>query len=174
MTEVAKRAKEIKIAIFDVDGVLTDGRLYLADNGVEVKAFHVHDGHGLKMLKRSGVETAIISSRTSGAVERRADELDITHLFQGTEDKLSTYLRLLEMLGFEPQESCYMGDEAVDVPVLKRAGLAVSVPQAPDYVREHAHYVTKASGGRGAVRECCEVIMRSQGTLQQQLAAYLR
>jgi 3-deoxy-D-manno-octulosonate 8-phosphate phosphatase (KDO 8-P phosphatase) len=174
MAEHTQRAKQVKIAIFDVDGVLTDGTLYFADSGLEVKAFNVLDGHGLKMLQQTGVEIAIISSRTSSAVELRAQNLNIAHLYQGSEDKLPTYLRLLETLGLNPQESCYMGDEVVDLPVLRRAGLAVTVPHAPDYVKAHAHLVTKAAGGCGAVRECCEAIMRAQGTLQQQLEAYLR
>jgi 3-deoxy-D-manno-octulosonate 8-phosphate phosphatase (KDO 8-P phosphatase) len=167
------RARSIKLAIFDVDGVLTDGSLHLSDSGEESKAFHVLDGHGMNMLRATGVELAMISGRTSRCVARRAESLQVAHLFQGVEDKLAVYVDLLAALGLERTQSCYMGDDVMDLPILVRCGLAVSVPDAPEPVRRHAHYVTHKRGGRGAARECCELIMDAQGTLSAQLQAYL-
>ncbi len=168
-----ERATKIRLAIFDVDGVMTDGRLYLSDSGEETKAFDTKDGHGMKMLNASGVEIAIITGRTSRCVELRAENLGISLLYQGASDKLAVYGQLLESLGLEPEQTAYMGDDLVDLPVLTRCGLAFAVPDAPDIVREHAHYVTRRQGGRGAVREACEFLMRMQGTYERQLAAYL-
>jgi 3-deoxy-D-manno-octulosonate 8-phosphate phosphatase (KDO 8-P phosphatase) len=174
MQDEITRAQKIKIAIFDVDGVMTDGSLFLSDSGEELKAYHVLDGHGLKMLKQSGVELAIITSRTSRSVERRAQNLEITHLYQGSQDKLATFLSLLETLDLQVGDAAYMGDDLIDLPVLCRAGLAVTVPAAPEIVKQHVHYVTKADGGHGAVRECCELIMAAQGSLAAIQQSYLR
>ncbi len=173
MQNVTTRAQGIKIAVFDVDGVMTDGTLFLSDAGEEIKAYNVLDGHGLKMLKRSGVELAIITSRTSNGVERRAENLGITHLYQGSQDKLTTFNSLLGALQLSAAEACYMGDDLLDVAVLRRAGLAVTVPDAPPFVKQQVHYVTQARGGHGAVRECCELIMSRQGTLQALQESYL-
>ncbi len=164
---------KIRLAIFDVDGVMTDGRLYLSDSGEETKAFDTKDGHGMKMLKASGVEIAIITGRSSRCVELRAENLGISLLFQGASDKLAVYGKLIESLGLEPEQTAYMGDDLVDLPVLARCGLAFAVPDAPDIVRQHADYVTRKQGGRGAVREACEFLMRMQGSFDAQLAAYL-
>ncbi len=174
MQDEIARARGVKIAIFDVDGVMTDGGLFLTDAGEEIKVYHVLDGHGLKMLKESGIELAIITSRTSRSVERRAQNLDIIHLYQGSQDKLATFVSLLETLDFQAAEACYMGDDLIDLPVLRRAGLAVTVPAAPDIVKQHVHYVTKADGGHGAVRECCELIMAAQGSLATIQQRYLQ
>ena len=174
MQDEIVRARGVKIAIFDVDGVMTDGSLFLTDSGEEIKAYHVLDGHGLKMLKQSGVELAIITSRTSRSVERRAQNLEITHLYQGSQDKLATFLSLLETLNLQVADAAYMGDDLIDLPVLRRAGLAVTVPGAPDMVKRHVHYVTKAVGGHGAVRECCELIMAAQGSLAAMQEPYLQ
>lgn len=174
MQDEIVRARGVKIAIFDVDGVMTDGSLFLTDSGEEIKAYHVLDGHGLKMLKQSGVELAIITSRTSRSVERRAQNLEITHLYQGSQDKLATFLSLLETLDLQVADAAYMGDDLIDLPVLRRAGLAVTVPGAPDMVKRHVHYVTKAAGGHGAVRECCELIMAAQGSLAAMQEPYLQ
>ncbi|MHB0986739.1 MAG: 3-deoxy-manno-octulosonate-8-phosphatase KdsC [Sulfuricella sp.] len=168
-----ERAKKIRLAIFDVDGVMTDGSLYLADDGQEYKAFNTLDGHGMKMLKRSGVELAIITGRSSQLVALRAINLGVTHIYQGTEDKLSAFLELLEKTGSDPAECAYMGDDVVDLPVMRRCGLAVCVPASPALVKQHAHYVTQLSGGHGAVREICELVMQAQGTFEAQLAPYL-
>lgn len=174
MQEAYERAKNIRLAVFDVDGVMTDGSLFLGDDGQEYKAFNSLDGHGLKMLKASGVEPAIITGRTSRVVELRARNLGITHLYQGSEDKLATYHELLAKLGLSPEMTAFMGDDVVDLPVMRRCGLSISVPDAPALVKQYAHYVTQRSGGRGAVREACELIMSAQNTLESQLARYLK
>lgn len=169
-----ERAKKIRLAIFDVDGVMTDGSLYLTDGGQEYKAFNSLDGHGMKMLQRSGVELAIITGRTSQVVAQRAANLGVAHLYQGVEDKLAAFLELLEKTGGDPSECAYMGDDVVDLPVMRRCGLAACVPAAPALVKQHAHYVTDLPGGGGAVRELCELIMQAQETFEAQLAPYLK
>ena len=173
MQDFFERAKYTKLVIFDVDGVLTDGSLYLADNGQEYKAFYSLDGHGMKMLKQSGVELAIITGRTSELVPHRAKNLGIVHLYQGVENKVEAYQHLIEILQLAPEVVAYMGDDVVDLPVMRRCGLALTVPDAPQLVKQHAHYITKQGGGRGAVREICEMIMHAQGTFDAQMAPYL-
>ncbi len=168
------RIKPLRLIAFDVDGVLTDGGLYLSDSGEEFKRFNSLDGHGLKMLKASGVELAIITGRTSRCVELRAKNLGITRLYQGVEDKLAVMQSLLADLKLAPEAAAFMGDDVVDLPVLRRVGLALSVPDAPQLVRDHAHYVSQRDAGHGAVREVCELILAAQGTLDAQLAPYLR
>jgi 3-deoxy-D-manno-octulosonate 8-phosphate phosphatase (KDO 8-P phosphatase) len=173
MDEVYSRAKAVRLAMFDVDGVLTDGGLHYSDSGEEVKVFDVRDGLGMKMLQTSGVALAIITSRKSQCVARRAADLAIDHLFQGVEEKLGAFETLIAKLKLTPRECAYMGDDLVDLPVLTRCGLAVSVPEAPAAVRSRAHYVTQAGGGRGAAREASELIMQAQGTFEARLAAFL-
>jgi len=173
MQAFIERAKPIKLVIFDVDGVMTDGRLYLSDDGQETKAFNSLDGHGMKMLMRSGVELAIITGRTSRVVEMRAANLGIARLYQGVEDKLAAYRHLLAEMQLDPAATAFMGDDVVDLPAMRRSGLALTVPQAPALVKQYAHYVTTLSGGRGAVREACEAIMRAQETFEAQMAQYL-
>jgi 3-deoxy-D-manno-octulosonate 8-phosphate phosphatase (KDO 8-P phosphatase) len=167
------RAHRIRLAIFDVDGVLTDGTVYVTERGEEMKAFNILDGLGLKMLSASGIVTALLSGRKSNMVALRAKEIGITHVLQGTGDKLETYHRLLRKLGLAEEETSFMGDDLPDLPVLRRCGLAFSVPNAPEVVRSHAHYVTKAMGGQGAAREACEFLMRARGTLDAQMRTYL-
>jgi 3-deoxy-D-manno-octulosonate 8-phosphate phosphatase (KDO 8-P phosphatase) len=174
MQDVYARARPVRLAIFDVDGVLTDGGLHYSDSGEETKVFDVRDGQGMKALQTSGVALAIITSRRSQCVARRAENLGIDLLFQGVEDKLSAFESLAARLGLAPAQVAYMGDDWVDLPVLRRCGLAVSVPEAPAAVRERVHYVTRAGGGRGAAREACELIMNAQGTFEAQLAHFLR
>lgn len=174
MSDIIHRAKNVRLAAFDVDGILTDGRLYYTDGGEEIKAFNAQDGHGIKMLKESGVAIAIITSRTSRVVEKRARDLGIEHLFQGVANKLDTMNDLLKRLGLDMQAASYMGDDVIDLPVLRRCGLAVSVPEAPAIVRQHAHYVTRLQGGCGAVREFTEWVMQAQGTWDARLAEYLQ
>ncbi|MFA6063261.1 MAG: HAD family hydrolase [Gallionella sp.] len=168
------RAKLIRLMAFDVDGVMTDGGLYLSDSGDEFKRFNSLDGHGIKMLRASGVEVAIITGRTSRCVEARAKNLGITHVYQGAEHKLEAMVDLLGKLNLSRDAAAYMGDDVVDLCVMRHVGLAISVPDSPDLVREHSNYVTKSSGGHGAVREACELIMSAQGTLDAQLAPYLK
>lgn len=173
MHQVYLKAKAIRLAIFDVDGVLTDGGLHYSDSGEETKIFDVRDGHGMKMLQASGVALAIITSRSSRCVARRAENLGIDHVFQGVEEKVDAFQALAADLRLDPLACAYMGDDWVDLPVLIRCGLALSVPEAPAAVRERVHYVTRAGGGRGAVREACELIMQAQGTFDARLAAFL-
>jgi 3-deoxy-D-manno-octulosonate 8-phosphate phosphatase (KDO 8-P phosphatase) len=173
MQAVYDRAKVLKLLVLDVDGVLTDGKLYLSDSGEEIKAFNTLDGHGLKMLKASGVDVAIITGRKSRLVEIRAKNLGIAHLYQGVEDKLSAFRELIGTLGLQPQQTAFMGDDLVDLPAMRRSGLALSVPAAPELVKQNAHYVCQRSGGDGAVREVCELIMQAQGTFNAQVAPYL-
>ncbi len=166
MDKLHERARAIRLAIFDVDGVLTDGRLYFMPDGTEFKSFNTLDGHGIKMLMASGVETAIISGRKSPLVERRAANLGIKHLIQGREDKLTALSELRQIIPVEMHEIAHLGDDLPDLPVM-------AVASADAFVREHAHGVTQAVGGAGAAREFCELIMRAQGTLEQAQAAYL-
>lgn len=173
MHHIVTRAQAVRLAIFDVDGILTDGGLHYSDSGVETKIFDVRDGHGMKMLQASGVELAIITSRKSQCVARRAENLGIELLFQGVEDKLATFRDLAARMAVEPAQCAYMGDDWIDLPVLTRCGFAISVPEAPAAVRERVHYVTAAGGGRGAAREACELIMQAQGTFEARLAAFL-
>jgi 3-deoxy-D-manno-octulosonate 8-phosphate phosphatase (KDO 8-P phosphatase) len=174
MQAIYAKAKRISLAIFDVDGVLTDGSLYLTDGGEEIKAFNSRDGHGMKMLRESGVELAIITGRTSRSVELRAKNLGIDLLFQGVADKAQAFTALIKARALDAAATAYMGDDVVDLPVMMRCGLALSVPGAPLIVRQHADYVTRATGGRGAAREVCELIMHAQGTLARSLEAYLK
>lgn len=168
------RAKLIRLMAFDVDGIMTDGGLYLSDSGEEFKRFNSLDGHGIKMLKASGVEIAIITGRTSRCVEMRAKNLGITHVYQGVEHKIDAMKDLLDKLKLPADAAAYMGDDVVDLNVMRHAGLAITVPEAPQLVRKHSHYVTQRKGGYGAVREACEIIMDAQGTLDAQLARYLK
>lgn len=168
-----ERAAAVRLMIFDVDGVMTDGGLVYAESGEELKVFNSLDGHGLKMLRQSGVNLAIITGRTSQIVSHRAANLGIEHVIQGAHDKRAAFEDLLHRTGYTPEDCGYMGDDVVDLPVMRRVGFAVAVPDAPPLVHQHAHYVTGAAGGRGAVREACEVIMQAQDTLGAQLARYL-
>lgn len=167
------RAHRIRLAIFDVDGVLTDGTIYFSERGEEMKAFNVLDGLGLKMLSASGIVTALLSGRKSKVVALRAKEMGISHLIQGADDKLDTYRHLLRKLDLAEEETSFMGDDLPDLPVLRRCGLAFSVPNAPEVVRSHVHHVTHTSGGQGAAREACEFLLRARGTLENQLRDYL-
>jgi 3-deoxy-D-manno-octulosonate 8-phosphate phosphatase (KDO 8-P phosphatase) len=172
--DLMSRARKIKLVAFDVDGIMTDGTLFLADDGQEYKGFNSLDGHGLKMLKSSGVELAIITGRNSRVVEHRAKNLGIEIVHQGAHDKLAVYQALCRELDLDCEATAYMGDDVVDLPVMRRAGLAITVPAAPDLVKAHSHYTTTREAGRGAVREACEFLMRAQGTLDAALAPYLK
>lgn len=169
MQQIYAKARAVRLVIFDVDGVLTDGSLYLSDSGEEIKAYHSRDGHGMKMLRASGVELAIITGRTSRSVELRARNLGVELLYQGVADKARAYAELLAARGIESGATAYMGDDVVDLPVLRRCGLALTVPEAPLAVKQCADYVTRAAGGCGAAREVCELIMHAQGTLERQV-----
>jgi 3-deoxy-D-manno-octulosonate 8-phosphate phosphatase (KDO 8-P phosphatase) len=172
--ELLARARAIKLIIFDVDGILTDGSLFFGNDGEEYKAFNSRDGHGIKMLRATGVDAAILTGRTSQVVEHRARNLGISRLIQGSEDKLHSYQHLLAEIGLRAEQTAFMGDDVVDLPVMRRCGMAISVPEAPAEVLARAHLVTRAAGGRGAAREACEYLMRAQGTWAAQLALYDR
>ncbi|MDE3738445.1 HAD family hydrolase [Pseudomonas resinovorans] len=171
--DLLTRAKAVRLAVFDVDGVLTDGRLYFLPVGGEFKTFNTLDGQGIKMLMNTGVRTAIISGRQSEVVERRAQNLGIQHLFQGREDKLVVLDGLLAELDLTHDQVAYLGDDLPDLPVIRRVGLGMAVANADAFVRQHAHGVTQARGGEGAAREFCELILRAQGNLEAAQAAYL-
>lgn len=155
--------ESVRAVICDVDGVLTDGGIEIADDGLETKRFHVWDGTGIKYLLRSGIQVAFLTGRTSRAVEHRARELGVAHVRQGAKDKLPAYQELLAALGVSDAETCYIGDDLMDLPPMRRAGYAVAVGDARDEVRAAAHYVTHAPGGRGAVRELAERLLKAQG-----------
>ncbi len=168
------RARNIKLIAFDIDGVMTDGTLYFGDDGLEYKGFNSLDGHGLKMLQGTGVELAIITGRSSRVVECRAKNLGITLVHQGAHDKLAVYESLCRELNLPCEATAFMGDDVVDLPVMRRAGLAIAVPTAPELVKAHSHYITQLAAGRGAVREACEFIMQAQGSFDTAMAPYLR
>jgi 3-deoxy-D-manno-octulosonate 8-phosphate phosphatase (KDO 8-P phosphatase) len=172
MTAV-QRAARLRLMIFDVDGVLTDGSLHYGADGELIKTFNVLDGHGIKLLQQSGVATAIISARKSSIVERRATDLGIVHVQQGVHDKRTAFEQLLAHTGIAAEECGFVGDDVIDLPILLRVGFAASVPNAHPEVQSRAHYLTKAGGGKGAVRELCDFILRAQGNYEAALAPYL-
>jgi len=164
----------VRLLVLDVDGVLTDGSLYYTSAGEEVKAFDIQDGLGIKLLQGGNVGVAIVTGRRSPMVERRARELGIAHLVQGAEDKLSAYLHLLAEIGLDAASTACMGDDLPDVPLLRRCALGITVPAAPEAVKASAHLITQRHGGRGAVREACEVILAAQDKLDRAMEPYLR
>jgi 3-deoxy-D-manno-octulosonate 8-phosphate phosphatase (KDO 8-P phosphatase) len=167
-----ERLKKIKLLILDVDGVMTDGRIIFDSNGVESKFFNVKDGHGIKMLQRSGVEVGIISGRESMVVTNRAKELGIDRVYQKAIDKLTPFLAILADTGLAAEEVAFVGDDVIDIPVLKRVGLAAAPPDAVAEVLPCVHFVTTMGGGWGAVREVCDLIMKAQGTWGEVTARY--
>jgi len=157
-----ERAAKIRLLVVDVDGVLTDGKLYFDHAGNELKAFNTRDGLGMKALQRFGIEVAVITGRKSEAVAHRMNQLGIKHVYQGREDKLDAFLDLLRITGLDAQQVCFAGDDWIDLPVLLRAGLAVSVADAEEQVKQQVHWVTGRNGGDGAVREICNLILSAQ------------
>ena len=157
-----ERASKIRMLILDVDGVLTDGKLYFDHAGHELKAFNTRDGMGIKALQKVGIEVAVITGRKSGAVTHRMAQLGIQHVYQGREDKLDAFLDLLQKTGLDAQQVCFAGDDWIDLPVLMRTGLAVSVADAEERVKQQAHWITRRNGGDGAVREICNLILAAQ------------
>jgi 3-deoxy-D-manno-octulosonate 8-phosphate phosphatase (KDO 8-P phosphatase) len=168
------RARRVRLVIFDVDGVLTDGRLWYGAGGEELKAFHAFDGHGIKLLLMAGLKTAIISGRNSQAVEERAKELGIEHVVQGADDKRKAFLALVRKLKVKAAACAYMGDDVVDLPVLTRCGFACAPREAPEDVRHRVHFIPTAPAGHGAARETCEFILEAQGKLGRVLARFHR
>ncbi len=169
-----ERAKKIKLLIMDVDGVLTDGRIVLDENGNELKFFNVRDGHGIVLLHRIGIETAIITGRQSKIVERRAKELSIPYVYQKVFDKLKVYEELKNRLSLKDEEIAYIGDDVVDIPIMRRVGFSVSVADAHEEVKRVAHYITSKPGGKGAVREVAELIIKAKGLWDKVMERYLR
>ena len=159
--EARQRAQKIKLLIFDVDGVMTDGSIYLDNNGNEIKSFYVRDGHGIKMAQKAGLSVAIITGRESQVVERRAKELAIRELYQGIKDKAGIYRNLLSRYHCQDEEIAFMGDDIVDLPVMIRVGLPAAPADADELVIKHALFVSQKKGGRGAVREFIEFILKS-------------
>jgi 3-deoxy-D-manno-octulosonate 8-phosphate phosphatase (KDO 8-P phosphatase) len=174
MKDILERAKAIKLVIFDVDGVLTDGSLFLGDDGLEYKAFNSRDGHGMKMLQESGITVGIITGRSSKVVDYRMDSLGIEHVYQGQQDKRVAFAEILDKLQLTPKEVAYVGDDVVDLPVMSKVGLAIAVQDAHPMVLKHAHWQTPHCGGRGAGRDVCEMLMEAHGVLQETLDSYLR
>lgn len=164
---------KVRHLILDVDGVLTDGRLYFDNHGNELKTFHTLDGHGIKMLQKSGVAVAIITGRRSAVVEKRAHDLGITRLIQGREDKYSAFLELFASEPYDLAQIAYVGDDYPDLQLMTRVGCPIAVPNAAAPVKERALFVTEREGGLGAVREVCDRIMQAQGTFDAALAPYL-
>ena len=171
--DIRERAAQVKLAMFDVDGVLTDGKLYYSDDGRESKAFHVHDGFGLKRLMANGIEVAIITARMSHMVTERTAELGIAHVYQGQESKLACYEQLIYALKLAPEHCAYCGDDLPDLAVMQRVGLSIAVANAHAWVRERARWRTQARGGDGAVREVCDLLLAAQGKAELELAGYL-
>lgn len=170
---IVEKAKLIRLVIFDVDGVLTDGSLFYGDDGQEYKAFNSRDGHGMKMLQNSSVEIGIITGRTSSVVNHRMENLKISHIYQGQTDKLPAFESLMEKLDLRPEQIAYVGDDVIDLPIMLRVGLAITVADGHPLAKQHAHWTTAKSGGHGAAREVCEFVMEAQGTLQTALQKHL-
>ncbi len=170
--DLLARARAVRMLSCDVDGVLTDGRIYYADDGSEIKAFSSLDGLGLKMLHEAGIVVAWITGSSAPAVNRRAKSLSVAHVVLGAENKLAPWERLRSELGMAAEECAHIGDDLPDLPLLIRCGLSVTVPHAPEPVKRRAHYVTRADGGAGAVRELCELILGARGDLAQRIAQF--
>jgi 3-deoxy-D-manno-octulosonate 8-phosphate phosphatase (KDO 8-P phosphatase) len=157
------RLEKIRLLLLDVDGVMTDGRIIYDDRGGELKAFDVKDGHGIKLLQRAGIRVGIITGRQSAVVDRRAQELGIELVYQGAKDKLVPFLEILQKTGLTAEQIAYLGDDLPDLPILRRVGFAATVADALDDVKPYAHYITRCSGGRGAVREVCDLLLKETG-----------
>ena len=173
-SDALQRARRVRLVIFDVDGVLTDGKLWYGPGGEELKSFHAFDGHGVHLLRMGGLKTALITGRESAAVSERARELGIEHVMQGIGDKQKAFRALLRRLRLKQQATAYMGDDLVDLPVLKRCGFACAPREAPEEVRQRVHYIASAPAGHGAAREVCEFILEAQGKLGDVMRRYLK
>ncbi len=173
MKEILDRAAQIKLVVFDVDGVLTDGGLFFGDDGLEYKMFYSRDGLGMKLLQRSGVEIGVITARSSKVVVHRMANLGIEHVYQGKLEKLPALEDMTNKLNINMEQTAYVGDDVIDLPVMKRVGLAIAVADAHPFVIEHSHWQTHNRGGRGAARDVCELIMRAQNTLDAQYMSFI-
>jgi 3-deoxy-D-manno-octulosonate 8-phosphate phosphatase (KDO 8-P phosphatase) len=173
IAEVERRARRVKLLLMDCDGVLTDGRIELLENGDEQKTFHVRDGQGISLFHRAGLRTGIISGRASGAVQRRADDLSMTYVRQSAEDKSKALDEILALANVSLHECAYIGDDLGDIPVMDRVELAVAVADAAVETKLAAHFVTEQKGGHGAVREVTELILKAQGSWDDLVKKYL-
>lgn len=173
MQAVTDKARQITLVIFDIDGVLTDGGLILGEDGNEHKMFHVRDGHGLVMLREAGFHVAVITARTSNIVADRMASLGIEFVYQGQRDKGRAVSELMQKVGVKQEQTAYVGDDFIDLPAMRRSGLAIAVADAHPVVIEQAHWTTSARGGRGAVREVCELLLAAHGKLQPIIQNYL-
>jgi 3-deoxy-D-manno-octulosonate 8-phosphate phosphatase (KDO 8-P phosphatase) len=172
--EIERRAGRIRLLLMDCDGVLTDGRITLVGEGDEEKSFHTRDGHGIVLLHRAGLRSGIISGRTSTLVERRARELGMAYVKQGTWDKIKEFEEVMRVAGVEDEEVAFIGDDVTDIPLMQRSELAVAVADAAEETRRSAHYVTQLPGGFGAVREVCELILKAQGHWEDLMERYIK
>lgn len=173
MQNILGKAARLKLLILDVDGVLTDGRLFFDNQGLEYKCFHARDGHGIKLLRQTGVEVAVISGRKSNSVALRMQSLGIEHVYQGYENKIAAFEDLMQKLGVDPDQVAHVGDDVLDLPIMTRVGLAIAVDDANFAVKQRSHWCTTLPGGQGAVREVCDLIMQAQGTFAAVLESYL-
>ena len=173
-SSIQRRASRIRLLLMDCDGVLTDGQVWILENGDDQKTFNVRDGLGLALLHRAGLKTGVISGRTSSALDRRARDTRMEFIRQGREDKLNAFEEVLALAGRKEAEVAYVGDDLVDIPLMKRVEFAVAVSDAVPETKAHAHYVTNARGGKGAIREVVEIILKAQGRWDDQLARYLK
>ncbi|WP_455379929.1 KdsC family phosphatase [Acidihalobacter prosperus] len=171
---VIERARAIQLMIFDVDGVLTNGGLILGDDGQEYKIFNSRDGHGIRMLSECGITPALLTGRNSKVVAHRAQDLNIEHVIQGRRNKLPAFEELLAALELSPEAAAFVGDDWVDLPIMRRAGLGIAVADAAPEVCANAHWVTTRAGGRGAAREACELLIKAQGHYERLTAGYLK
>jgi len=174
MQEILSKATKVRLLICDVDGVLTNGGLFFGDDGQEYKAFHSRDGHGMKMLQDCGIDIAIITGRTSNVVKYRMKNLGIEHLYQGQKDKTQAFNELLEKFNLNTEQVAYVGDDVVDLPVMTKVGLAITVADGHELVKQHSHWCTINGGGKGAVREVCELIMKAQNKYDEMMNQYLQ
>ena len=170
---VSDIARQIRLLILDVDGVMTDGGLQFDNQGEEYKTFNSLDGHGIRMLLECGIEIAVITGRNSGIVSHRMNELGVSHIYQGYRDKLLAYEKLLQVTDFEPEQTAYVGDDIPDLPLMRRVGLAIAVQNAHGFVKQHCDWVTTARGGNGAVREVTDFILQAQSLLAARQDSYL-
>ena len=174
LIEVVEKAKKLKLLILDVDGVLTDGKIFFDNEGNEYKAFHARDGHGIKLLRQTGVEVAVISGRKSNSVALRMKNLGIEHVYQGHENKRAAFKEIIEKIGITPEQAAHIGDDLLDLPIMTRVGLAIAVADANFAVKQRADWCTTLPGGHGAVREVCDFIMQAQGHFDDVVNAYLK
>ena len=169
--DVQDRLRKVRLMVFDVDGILTDGRLWYSEHGEALKAFHVLDGYGLRLLDENGIRVALITGREGAIVARRAAELGIAEVHQGVRNKIEVLQDMAQRLGLDFSDIGYMGDDIIDITAMQRVGFAATVPEAPSYIAHISHWISTKSGGMGAVRECCDLILASQHKLGAALLA---